>query len=308
MEIRQFKYFVQIVEQGSLSRAALSLYIAQPALSQQIAKLEAELGVKLLSRSVRGVCPTDAGNAFYKQARSFLKQVSSMHDLVTSLGNHPSGSVSVGLATSTAIVLGSPFISAMRDKLPHVQMELTESPSVYLTELLINGRIDVAVLFGDGPIKGLSMQEILLESLFLVGQPGSLGGSDPVTLQEVGKYPLILPCRPNSLRNHVETAFNQRGIEYEIKTEINGTHILREAVREGLGFSVMPWSAFHMEIDRGALVSRRIVEPELFRSVSICVSDVLPKTYATECVSELLSDTIAGLVTGKSWSGVSLLI
>jgi len=308
MEIRQFKYFVQIVEQGSLSRAALALYIAQPALSQQIAKLEAELGVRLLIRSVRGVCPTDAGHAFYKQAKSLLKQISSMQGVVTSLGAHPSGAVSVGLATSTAFVLGLPFISAMREKLPHVQMELTESPSAYLAELVINGRIDTGVLFSEEPIKGLSMQKILSESLYLAGRKGSLGegDSDTITLREAGNYPLMLPSRSNSLRHHVDTAFADAGIAHEVRTEINATHVLREAVREGLGFSIMPWSAIHREIERGTVDVRRIIEPELFREVSICVSDVLPKSYATECVCELLLETITGLVATHAWQGVRL--
>lgn len=307
MEIRQFKYFVRIVEQGSLSRAATSLYIAQPALSQQVAKLEAELGVKLLIRSVRGVIPTDAGNAFYKQAKSLLKQLGSMHDTVVSLGNQPSGAVSVGLATSTAFVLGLPFIGAMREKLPSVRLELTESPSAYLAEMVINGRIDVGVLFINNPIKGLSAQKLVTEALFLVGQKGSLGSNDDISLEEAGKYPLMLPSMPNSLRNQVDLAFAEKSLDYVIQTEINATHILRTAICEGMGFSIMPWSAIYTEVGRGTVDVRRVVDPEVSRDVSICVSDVLPKSYATECVCELLVETITTLATDETWKNIRVL-
>lgn len=307
MEIRQFKYFVQIVEQGSFSRAATSLYIAQPALSQQIAKLEADLGVKLLIRSVRGVIPTDAGNAFYKQAKSVLRQLSSMHDMVVSLGNQASGAVSVGLATSTAFVLGLPFIDAMREKLPAVRLELTESPSEYLAELVINGRIDIGVLFVSNPIKGLSSQKLLAEDLFLVGPKGSLGGTADITLADTRKYPLMLPSMPNSLRRQVDIAFAEKNLDYVIQTEINATHILRNAICQSMGFSIMPWSAIYAEVARDTVDVRKVIEPELSRDISICVSDVLPKSYATECVCELLVETITTLATNEVWKNIRLL-
>src|SRR5215204_1828268 len=75
LDLRQLKSLVCIVEVGSFSRASQSLHVAQPALSQQISQLEAELGVKLLARSVRGVAPTEAGLAVYRQAQVILKQV-----------------------------------------------------------------------------------------------------------------------------------------------------------------------------------------------------------------------------------------
>jgi LysR family nitrogen assimilation transcriptional regulator len=307
VEIRQFKYFVQIVEQGSFSRAATSLYIAQPALSQQIAKLEADLGVKLLIRSVRGVIPTDAGNAFYKQAKSMLRQLSSMHDMVVSLGNQASGAVSVGLATSTAFVLGLPFIDAMREKLPAVRLELTESPSEYLAELVINGRIDIGVLFVSNPIKGLSSQKLVAEDLFLVGPKGSLGGTADITLADTRKDPLMLPSMPNSLRRQVDIAFAEKNLDYVIQTEINATHILRNAICQSMGFSIMPWSAIYAEVARDTVDVRKVIEPELSRDISICVSDVLPKSYATECVCELLVETITTLATNQVWKNIRLL-
>ena len=306
MELRQFRYFVEIVEQGSLSRAATALYIAQPALSQQISKLEAELGVKLLIRSVRGVTPTDAGQAFYKQAKSLIRQIGGIQDTVNGLGSHPSGSVSVGLATSTATVLGLPFISAMREKLPLIRLEFTESPSNYLSELVINGRIDVAILFARSPVKGLSAQRILTENLFLVGPAHSLGTFDDITLKDAGRYPLMLPSLPNTLRSQVEATFAEHRISYTIQTEINATHILREAIRQGLGYSIMPWAAIWNKAEQGLIDARKIVEPELLREVSLCVSDVLPRSYATECVCELLIETIQDLASSKAWKNIVL--
>jgi LysR family nitrogen assimilation transcriptional regulator len=75
MELRQLRYFVSIVDHGSLSRAALVLHVAQPALTQQLRQLEEELGAQLLHRSAHGVTSTDAGKVFYEHAQAILKQV-----------------------------------------------------------------------------------------------------------------------------------------------------------------------------------------------------------------------------------------
>ena len=75
MDIRQLRYFVQIVESGSLLKASRQIFIAQPALSQQLAKLEAEVGVSLLTRSARGVVPTENGHALYHHAKFLIRQV-----------------------------------------------------------------------------------------------------------------------------------------------------------------------------------------------------------------------------------------
>jgi LysR family nitrogen assimilation transcriptional regulator len=306
MELRQLNYFARIVEQGSFRRAAISLHIAQPALSQQISKLELELGTKLLVRSIRGVIPTDAGSAFYKQAKSIIKQIGAIKHMVNNLDGSPSGSVSLGLATSTATILGPPFISAMRKRLPSIQMEFTTSPSAHLSEMAINGRIDVSILFVKPPIKGLNIQKLLVESLFLIGPRGSLKTDKDITLREAGGYPLMLPSAPNTLRNLVDTAFKEHGIAYVLQSEINATYILKKTILQGLGYSIMPWAAISDIAEQNLIDARKVIEPELFREASICVSDVVPKSYATECVCELLIETIHDLAARGIWRNIVL--
>ena len=97
MELRQLKYFVRIVEVGSLSRASQSLHVVQPALSQQISRLEDELGVKLLARSVRGVTPTEIGSAVYRHAQLILKQVDATRLIAQQADSGPAGPVAIGL-------------------------------------------------------------------------------------------------------------------------------------------------------------------------------------------------------------------
>lgn len=115
MELRQLRYFVRIVETGSMGRAALDLNIGVSALSQQMARLENELAIRLLQRTSRGVMPTSAGLAFYSQAQLALRHADDA--ILAAREARLSGHVSVGMAPSTASVLGVPFINAMREKL-----------------------------------------------------------------------------------------------------------------------------------------------------------------------------------------------
>src|SRR5215469_4456997 len=102
MQFRQLRYFVKIVEAGSLSRAASIVHVAQPALSQQVAELEERLGVALLQRSARGVRPTAAGEILYKEAAAILHQLDQLPGVVRSSTGEPEGTVNLGFVSSLA--------------------------------------------------------------------------------------------------------------------------------------------------------------------------------------------------------------
>jgi DNA-binding transcriptional LysR family regulator len=114
MHYRHLYYFVRIVEAGSFSQAARTIHVAQPALSQQIAELEASLGVPLLQRSARGVKPTAAGQKFYDEASSILRKYENLPSLVRSNSGKVDGRVSLGMPASLSTTLVGPFIEACK--------------------------------------------------------------------------------------------------------------------------------------------------------------------------------------------------
>jgi DNA-binding transcriptional LysR family regulator len=100
MQLRHLCYFVKIVDAGSISRAATTIHVAQPALSQQIAELEEQLGLALLQRSARGVRPTKAGEVLYREAVSILKQVEQLPGILRSSQGDIEGAISVGMSST----------------------------------------------------------------------------------------------------------------------------------------------------------------------------------------------------------------
>ena len=145
MELRQLRAFVRVVEVGSISRAAIDLNVVQSALSQQITKLESELSTRLLQRSPQGVTPTEAGVAFFREAQLTLRHAEQA--IRAAQESRLSGTVSVGMAPTTAAVLGMPLMRALRERYPDVRLHMVESLSGHLTSMLNARQLDLAVLF-----------------------------------------------------------------------------------------------------------------------------------------------------------------
>ena len=173
MELRQLRYFVRVVELGSMGRAAIDLNLVQSALSQQIARLEGELATRLLHRTPRGVAPTEAGAAFFREARLTLRHAEQAARAAQQA--RLSGTVTMGLAPTTSAVLGLPLMQAMRARYPDVRLHMVEGMSGHLSAMLHARDLDLAVLFdsrlhqaaqaGRGP--RWQVQALLEEDLFL---------------------------------------------------------------------------------------------------------------------------------------------
>jgi LysR family nitrogen assimilation transcriptional regulator len=147
IQLRHLRYFVCIVDAGDLSRAATTLFVAQPALSQQMAELEQDLGLALLQRSARGVRPTPAGEVLYREAMAILRHVEKLPDIVHDSGGEVAGSVSLGTSSTVASFLAEPFIEACRAALPRVSLSLVTEDSMTLKSRLAAHILDLAVVF-----------------------------------------------------------------------------------------------------------------------------------------------------------------
>src|SRR4051794_25003950 len=122
METRRLGYFMRIVESGSISRAAAHLKFAQPFLSQQLAILEREMQAQLLTRSAKGVAPTEAGLALYRHGQILLRRLDHAHAEVLALAGVSGVPVSVGLPLSTASLLAMPLVHEVRNKHPGIRL------------------------------------------------------------------------------------------------------------------------------------------------------------------------------------------
>ena len=246
MELRQLRYFVRVVELGSMSRAALDLDLVQSALSQQISRLEGELSTRLLQRSSKGVVPTEAGLAFFREAQLTLRHAEQA--VRAAQQSRLSGTVSVGLASTTAVVLGVPLMRAMRERYPDVRLHLVESMSGHLTHMLNSRQLDLAVLFDTGVARRWSVMPLLEEKLYLMrprpaGEAGASGAPASTSMAQLEGVPLILPTGAHGLRSALDAAFARADIKPHLVAEVDSLTMLMDAVCAGLGCTVQPWAA-----------------------------------------------------------------
>ena len=161
----------KIVDSGSITKAAAALHVAQPALSQQVSALETELKQRLLIRSKQGVEPTAAGHTLYRHAQTILRLVEQARIDVAASGAAPSGRVSIAIAPySMASSLTPRIISEVGRRYPDIVLHLTEIYGGVLSEAIKNGRLDMALIYEPGPIRGVQFTTMIVEDLHLDGQ------------------------------------------------------------------------------------------------------------------------------------------
>ncbi len=292
MNLKRLRYFAKVVDVGSLTQAADLLHVAQPALSQQIVTLEAEVHRQLLIRTKRGVTPTEAGRTLYRHAQTILRQCEQAEADMAAGATGVSGPVSVGLAPGTAAAtLAVPLLRAVRTRHPGIVLYLNENYGTTLSELIMNGRMDMAVLYGGPAVHGLSFRPLLDEALHLVG--AGVGAGPVVPLTELDDVELFLPRPYNVVRRLVDEHFVRAGLRLRVVAEVESAVTLRAIVADGLGATILPASMAY-EV-AGVAGCRKIVEPIIHAPLSLCESGHLPLSEPATAVRALLLELAAGL-------------
>jgi LysR family nitrogen assimilation transcriptional regulator len=301
MDIRQLKYFVAIVDCGSLSKAAEQLCVAQPSLSQQVVGLETELRAQLLLRSHRGVKPTEAGRALYLRARDVLRQVAQI-PLAVQVSGTESGHVAIGLPTSVAVVFALPLYEHVRRHYPGIRLHIVEGMSGHLAELMANGRLDMAILFREAETRGVSVHPLFEENLYVFGAIEGIDAGADVPLRCLAGVPLVLPSATNGLRLLIARAFAREGIEPEVVADIDSLPTMLAIARRGDVATIVSSDAFGHAADQHLI--HRLVEPEISRAVALCVPNALPTSAASLAIQKVVGQLVAELVDSGVWTGV----
>lgn len=304
MDTRKLAYFVKIVDSGSITKAAAALHVAQPALSQQVSALETELKQRLLIRSKQGVEPTAAGHTLYRHAQTILRLVEQARIDVAASGAAPSGRVSIAIAPySMASSLTPRIISEVGRRYPDIVLHLTEIYGGVLSEAIKNGRLDMALIYEPGPIRGVQFTTLIIEDLYLIvnsrRELPAAATADTITLDEVAAVGLFLPEQIHTLRQVVQTGIESRGLKLKLVGEVESVPSLTRLLRTDLGATILPKSAadalFHEEDFRVL----RIVEPALQCRIALCTPDHEPLSEAASAVLLILKEMLQEILRSK---------
>lgn len=305
MELRQLRYILTIVEYGNITRAAEALHVAQPALSQQLRNLEEELGVKLFHRSATGVRPTEAALILRTKAQQILRQVDEARNMIRNGCDMPTGEVPIALPSSTARILAIPLLRRIRASYPGITPNFIEGPSGDLHKLLETGGAELAICVDVDPQKGLNAVPLTTESLFVIQLPEDAAKSKArsIALSGLSRIPLILPAAPNSIRLTLDLAFKRTFLSYDLVAEINSTTVMLQAVRAGMGATVLPWSAVNEEVTAGLLSATPLAAPSMARQLFLCTQPGANLTTASRAVHSLIPAVVQQMVDSGEWRG-----
>src|SRR6201986_3279472 len=290
MQYRHLYYFVRIVEAGSFSQAARTIHVAQPALSQQIAELEASLGIPLLQRSARGIRPTSAGQRFYEEASSILRRYEALPGLVHSSGGDVAGQVSLGMPASLSTTLVGPFIEKCKASYPKITLKFIDGDSEFLREEVEKGRLDLALAFEDEFFPVVMRRPLFRQNHFLISSARTAPTNGPsISLKDVAKIPLILPANLNARRVVIDRTFAEAGLSLNLAAEAVTVSSELSAVRSGAASTILnlgDMSGFSL----GDFATPVLIEPVFHLTCCILWSSEFPLTLAAENVKKLLVD------------------
>lgn len=291
MDSRRLRYFVQIVDSGSITRAAALSGVAQPAMSQQLAILENELKVKLLERSVSGVTPTAAGRILYARAQAILRQFDELREAVHREVKPLAGTVLLGMPPTMLSRFGLPLIERVCTQHPEMRLQIREEGSVTLNELLRSGKIELAI-GATRPEGELTGEEVLSEPIVLM-YPVTMEIPESASLADLARLPWVMPRRPNAIRALIDAVFASSNLAPNVVVEIDSLYSAMETVRRGVGVGAMTMGVMKDDLEAGRLRARQIGDTPLMRAMYLAHRCSPALTPAAQFVYEILRDIAA---------------
>lgn len=269
MELRKLEVFCKVVELKSFTRCAEAVLLSQPTVSEHIRGLEEELGQKLIDRMGREVEPTPVGRLLYTYAVRILRLQRDALQAVEQYGGKLVGRIMLGSSTIPGTYILPGLIGRFRGRYPSIQATLRIAGSQLIGARVLNGELEIGVVGAHWTEKGLEWVQHFADRLTLVVSAGHRwAGRREVTLAELTQEPFILRESESGTRRVVEQILEEHGIKasslMEV-AEIGSTAAVIEAVRAGLGVSVLSARAVEREVRAGALAAIALKDVQLER-------------------------------------------
>lgn len=270
MDLRQLEIFAKVAELGSFSRAAELLHLTQPTVSEHIRSLEDELGVRLLDRLGRGAGPTAAGRLLLTYATRMLALAREARQALESFQGRMRGELVAGGSTIPGEYILPALLGRFREKFPEISSTLLIGDTQEVVSWVLEGRVEVGVVGARLPQRGLEFREMMPDEEIVVvpaGHPWSSRAD--VTLEELGTEPLLVRERGSGTRAALEAALESVGLDLgalRVAGEIGSSQAIKQAVKAGMGITIMSRIAVEEDCRHGRLAALRVRGLSITRS------------------------------------------
>ena len=304
MEIKQLRYFVRVAQLGSFSRASIDLDVAQPALSRQIRKLEAEFDAELFYRTGRGVSLTPQGETLLRHGEAILRQVGEAAAALEMGAAALRGTAAIGLPPTIGRTLSLQLALRVKAEHPALKLRIVEGFSGNVLEWLYAGKIDVGVLYAAPSQRAILAEPVVTEELVLVGPPGCAPPqlrNDQIRARDLGGLPMILPSPMHGLRQRIDALTNDLGLGLDVVLEVDSLFSMVETVRQGLGYTILSRASVRRDVEEGAVRTWPIIEPTPTRTLYVATASQRGQAASGDRVAQLIREEILSLQRLGIW-------
>ncbi len=293
MDLRGIRYFVQIAELGSMTRAAQHLRVAQPALSRHIRALEDELGVALMVRLPRGVRLTTAGRQFLDHCQRILRELARAQDELRSGSAAAQGQVILGVSPTTGPLLLPGVVERMRRQCPQISLKVVEGFSNQLYDWLLAGRADVAILTNPANSRAIKVTALNSEPIVVFAKPQPRGARKFITAAELARTAVV---STEAIRIIADEQLQRHEARVRVEAEIDSVEAIRRLVLRGISMALMPVSTFHEDITARRLIAKPIVDANIHRILTLAQRAERRPSAAIDEVAQIVVAEVRTLV------------
>ena len=307
MDVKQLRYFLGVLEAGSLSKASGPLHVAQPALGVQIRNLEQELGVELLQRHARGVVPTRAGEVLARRAESLLREFSRIRQEMMDFGTVPSGRVTLGLTSSVGQRVVAGFVQRCRQKYPEIRLVFMTVRGPELIGKVIHEEIDLGLAFRPQDNDEIVSEALINDELVFVD---SKKLPSKVDFRTIVSKELILTSESHLVRRMVNRAAASLGLELKVFYDADSITMIKELVKRRLGPTILPLTAIQEEVQEGKLFAAPIMNVDFVRTLFLLQSVRKFPSHSVELIRDELRAFVGELADSSSmgWTRVKAVL
>lgn len=294
MNLRQLEALLAIADHGSFSAAADALHTVQSNISARIARLETSVGVELVNRNTRALTPE--GVAVAARARTIASNLDAIHSDLAGLRDVIIGQVSLGIHSSTARWLVPGLLADIAERLPEVDLVVTEAPSNDVVSAVAEGELDLGVVNLPVERRRLTIERLFDEDILLLLPTGHLLGAiaEP-RVEDLDRVPLLAAPIGSAFRDELEREFAAAGARMETAYEFNGIRLIESLAVQGVGAALLPASA----VPANHEPTPRQVQGISRRSVGLATrqgAESLPLIAVGEAIQRTVLRAAAGLV------------
>lgn len=285
-----YRVFYEVAQHKSFSKAAKSLYLTQPAVSQSISQLETELDIRLFNRTPQGVVLTEEGKLLYDYVHSALNLLNSGENKMEEFKNLQGGKIAIGVGDTISRYFLLPFLEIFHQQYPDISFKLVNGTTFELVEILKQGKIDIAIC--NFPVEDDRLEKITckkIQDTFVYGSKYDGLFNQPISIEKVLNYPIICLDQDSISRHFIDEFLAEKNLSLNPEFELGSHDLLLDFAKINMGIACVTKEFSTSYLEQQLLKEVPLIEQIPKRSIGICYLKNVSLSIASKKFVDLIN-------------------